>query len=117
MVNQLYLANKVSYELFFMDNISEINSSNQEIIITEDTIVITIYEIAYSYGFKVTESDLSPSIGYIKIVEFKRYSSDIYSNTRTIAMKICQILEKDINFEVIPIFDIPVFNFKTKFTK
>lgn len=116
MVNKLYLAHKVSYEFFLMDNISEINSSNQEINITEDSVIITIYEIAYSYGFKVTESDLSPCIGYIKIVEFKRYSSDIYSNTRAIAMKICQLLGKDINFEIIPIFDIPPFNFKTKIT-
>lgn len=117
MVNKLYLAHKVSYELFLMDNISEINSSNQEISITEDSILITIYEIAYSYGFKITESRLSSSIGYIKIVEFKRYNSDIYSNTRTIAMKICKLLEKDINFEVIPIFDIPPFDFKTKIEK
>lgn len=113
-INQLYISHKLSYELFMMDNVYEINPENLQLNVTEDSILITIYEIAYSYGFKVTESKLSSSIPYIKIVEFKRYDSNIFNNTKNIAIQFCQILRKGINLDVVPIFDIAPFTLKPR---
>jgi hypothetical protein len=113
-VNQFYAAHKLSYEFFMMDNLQEINPEKQKIDITEDSILVSIYEIAYAYGFKVVYAELSSSIAEIKIQEFKRYDSNIKHNTRTIAIQICQVLRKGINLVVVPFFDIAPFTLQPR---
>jgi len=108
-----YMLLKFAHTFFFMDNIDALQGKRINLKITNDSLTISVSEISYMYGFNIVNIDFENNLCKIVLEEFKRFSG-FEENINIMIDKIFVVLNCNIDFTIIPIFDKQKLKFKLR---